>query len=80
MNFSVRLYSFGGPQFPAPGETEVGFICVAAEVKATCWHQVLVKIRVSFLVFTRLFSCTASSCSDAGVGALMGLLGNCVYE
>ena len=21
--FSLRLYSFGGPQFPAPGETEL---------------------------------------------------------
>jgi hypothetical protein len=48
--------------------SEVGFICVA-EVKATCWHQVLV--RRDFLSFNRLFSCTAISCSDAGVCALM---------
>ena len=44
---------------------EVGFMCVAAAVKATCWHHVLVRLRVFFKVF--LFSCTAISCSDAGL-------------
>ena len=35
-------------------------MCVAAEVKVTCWHQVLAKLG-------------AISCSDAGVGASMVL-------
>lgn len=35
--FSLRLYSFGGPQFPAPGETElvsamVPIVLIAVEI------------------------------------------------